>query len=122
MTAAIGFSAMENTLYLIKPLIEGQTVELLIHSNIRFIGASILHVTSSGLLALCIGYSFCKKPFAREVWIWFGLILAVLLHWLFNFILLKYSHSVIVVFSSVWIVAVFLILSLEKIKRISCRV
>lgn len=122
MTAAIGFSAMENTLYLIKPLIEGQTVQLLIDSNIRFIGASILHVTSSGLLALAIGYSFCKKPFIREIYIWFGLILAVLLHWSFNFILLKYSHSVIVVFSSVWIVAVFLILSLERIKRIKCEV
>jgi RsiW-degrading membrane proteinase PrsW (M82 family) len=120
MTAAIGFTAMENTLYIIQPLINGQTIDVLINSNIRFIGASILHVTSSGLLALSIGYSFCKKPFTREVYIWFGLILAILLHWLFNFILLKYSNSVILVFSSVWIVSIFLILSLEKIKRIKC--
>lgn len=122
MTAAVGFSAMENTLYLIKPLIDGQTVEFLINSNLRFIGASILHVASSGLLALCIGYSFCKKPFVREVYIWFGLILAILLHWLFNFILLKYSHLSVSIYLSVWLVAIFLILSLEKIKRIKCRV
>jgi len=120
MTAALGFVAMENSLYLIKPLIEGQTIDLIINSNIRFIGANVLHVASSGILALFIGYSFCKKPFIRELFIWLGLILAIILHWIFNLILINYSHSIIFIFVSVWVVIIFLILSLEKVKKVKC--
>ncbi len=120
MTAAIGFAAMENTLYLIHPLIHGQTLDLIINTNIRFIGANILHVASSGVLALFIGYSFCKKPFVREASIWFGLITATLLHWLFNIFLLHSVNSIIFVFLATWIVIVFIILSLENLKRIKC--
>ncbi len=118
MTAAIGFSAMENSLYLIKPLLDGQTIDIIINSNIRFIGANILHVASSGLLALFIGYAYYKKPVAREIAIWLGLIAAIALHWLFNFLLLQSTMSIISVFLCVWAVIVFIILSLEKLKRV----
>lgn len=120
ITAALGFAAMENSLYLIKPLIEGQTIDVIINSNIRFIGANLLHVASSGLLALFIGFSFCKKPLIREIYIWFGLISAVLLHWIFNLILIHYSQSIIYTFASVWLVIIYIILVLEKIKKIKC--
>jgi len=122
MTAAIGFAAMENTLYLIKPLLNGQTLDLIVHTNLRFIGANILHVASSGLLALFIGYSFCKKPLIREAAIWIGLIVATLTHWLFNLFLLNSVNSVIFVFLAVWIVIIFIILSLEDLKKIKCEV
>lgn len=120
MTAAIGFAAMENTLYLIKPLLTGQTLDLIINSNIRFIGANLLHVASSGLLALSIGYSFCKRPLIREAYIWFGLIIATLVHWLFNIFLLTSVNSIIFVFLATWAVIIFIILSLENIKQIKC--
>lgn len=122
MTAAIGFSAMENSLYLIKPILEGQTIDLIINSNIRFIGANVLHVASSGVLALFIGYSFCKKPLIKEIYIWSGLSLAVLLHWVFNLILMKSSESIVLLFASVWIIVIFLIISLEEVKRIKCEI
>ncbi len=118
MTAAIGFSAIENSLYLIKPLIEGQTIDIIINSNLRFIGANILHVASSGILGLFIGYSFYKRPFMREIYTWFGLLLAIFIHWIFNYILILSSQSLLLVFSTVWIITVFLIISLENIKRI----
>ena len=120
MTAAIGFAAMENSLYLIKPLIQGQTLDLIINTNIRFIGANILHVASSGILALCIGYSFCKRPLIREMYIWMGLIMATILHWLFNIFLLTSVNSIIFVFLATWIVIIFIILSLENMKQIKC--
>ena len=122
MTAAIGFAAMENSLHLIRPLIEGQTFELIINTNIRFIGANILHVASSGILALFIGYSFCRRPIVREMYIWIGLTVATLTHWLFNVTLLTSINSVVFVFLATWLVIVFIILSLEKIKVIKCRV
>lgn len=122
MTAAIGFASMENSLYLIKPLTEGQTLELIINTHVRFIGANILHVASSGVLALFIGYSFYKKRIIRELYIWVGLIIATLLHWLFNIFLLTSINSVVFVFLATWIVVIFIILSLEKIKNMSYRV
>ncbi len=122
MTAAIGFASMENSLYLIQPLIDGQTLDLIINTNIRFIGANILHVASSGVLALFIGYSFFKKRTVRELYIWIGLITATILHWLFNIFLLTSTNSVVFVFLTTWIVMIFIILSLEKIKNMSYRI
>ena len=120
MTAALGFAAMENVLYLIHPFIQGQTMNLILNSYLRFIGANVLHVASSGLLALFIGYSFCKKPMVRELYIWFGLLSAILLHWMFNLVLIRSAESIVFVFLFIWIVSVFLIISLEKMKRITC--
>ncbi len=122
MTAALGFVAMENSLYLIKPLIEGETINAIVNTHIRFIGANVLHVASSGLLALFIGYSFCKKPIIRELYTWLGLIFATLLHWLFNTLLINHKNSIIFIFGSVWLIVIVLIISLEKIKRIKCNI
>lgn len=120
MTAAIGFSAMENAMYLINPLLAGDTAAALIHSNMRFIGASVLHVASSGILALSIGYAFCKKPWIREMYAWLGLSAAVLIHWLFNIMLLNFDEWVLVIFASVWVIMIYLIINLERIKKITC--
>lgn len=122
ITAALGFVAMENSLYLIKPLIEGETINAIINTHIRFIGANVLHVASSGILALFIGYSFCKKPYIRELYTWLGLILAVIIHWIFNILLINNKNSIVFIFLSVWIIIIGLIISLEKIKRIRCNI
>lgn len=118
MTAALGFAAMENSLYLVNPLINGDTINVIISSNLRFIGANVLHVASSGLLALFIGYAFYKGKIIKELYTWIGLIFAVLLHWMFNILLINHSNSTLFIFLSVWVVIIFLILSLEKIKNL----
>lgn len=121
MTAALGFAAMENTLYLIQPLLQGQTIEIIVTGYMRFIGSSVLHVTSSGALSVCIGLSFCKSFWVRETWIWIGLSIACFIHWAFNvFLTIQDGSSAYLVFSSVWMVAIALILMLEKVKQNKC--
>jgi RsiW-degrading membrane proteinase PrsW (M82 family) len=121
MTAALGFAAMENTLYLIQPLLAGQTLETIVTGYMRFIGSSILHVASSGVLAICIGLSFCKTYWVRELWIWVGLFFACIVHWMFNmFMVIQTGSSAFLVFSSVWMVTIGLILMLEKVKQNKC--
>ena len=121
MTAALGFAAMENTLYLIQPLIQGYPIDAIVTGYMRFIGSSVLHVTSSGALSVCIGLSFCKSFWVRESWIWIGLLIACGIHWAFNiFMVIHNGSSAFLVFSSVWIVTVGLILMLEKVKQNKC--
>lgn len=121
MTAAVGFAAMENTLFLIQPLLAGQTLDTIVTGYMRFIGASVLHVASSGVLSIFIGLSFCKKPFIREIHVWLGLIVAVAIHWIFNVLLVTTDgSSTFLVFSSIWVVTIFLILALERVKVIKC--
>lgn len=121
MTAALGFAAMENTLYLIQPLLEGQTIETIVTGYMRFIGSSVLHVTTSGALSVCIGLSFCKPFWIREMWVWIGLLIACIIHWAFNiFLIIQDGSSAFLVFSSVWIVAIVLIIMLEKVKQTTC--
>ncbi len=81
MTAALGFAAMENTLfYMILPMMSGTPIqEIIITGHTRFIGSSVLHVASSGMLAVFIGLSFCKSPLVREFRIWLGILIAVLI-------------------------------------------
>ena len=44
MTAALGFSALENSLFLLGPLSEGNFIKGLATLDFRFIGASLLHI------------------------------------------------------------------------------
>ncbi len=121
MTAAVGFSAMENTLFLIQPLVDGQTLDTIVTGYMRFIGASVLHIASSGVLSIFIGLSFCKRPFKKEIYVWIGLSIAVAIHWIFNVLLVATDgSSTFLVFSSIWIVTIFLILALERVKTIKC--
>lgn len=123
MTAALGFAAMENTLfYMILPMMSGTSIQdIIITGHTRFIGSSVLHVASSGMLSVFIGLSFCKSPIVREFRVWFGILIAVLIHWLFNMLLIVSDDSqAFLIFGAVWVVTIFLIVSLERVKQIKC--
>src|SRR3989344_6957870 len=46
ITAALGFAAIENALFIFGPLVGNETTQSFITGNLRFIGASLLHVVS----------------------------------------------------------------------------
>jgi RsiW-degrading membrane proteinase PrsW (M82 family) len=119
MTAALGFTALENTFYLLAPLLQGDTMGGIMTTNLRFMGASLLHVVASGALAICISYGF-YAPTYKKIFFWiYGLILATVLHTLFNyFIIIATEESTFLVFSFVWLTTIILILALERVKAI----
>src|SRR3989338_8162046 len=60
ITAALGFVALENTLFIIGPLLGDDILKGVITGNLRFIGASLLHVVSSGIIGFALSLSFYK--------------------------------------------------------------
>ncbi|MBL7045200.1 MAG: PrsW family intramembrane metalloprotease [Parcubacteria group bacterium] len=119
ITVALGFAALENTLFLLNPLMEGNFMDTIINGNLRFLGATLLHTLSSAMIGVMIALSFYRTKALKKVYAFYGLILAILLHSLFNFFIMKGSgDKVLTVFVFVWIGIAILILLFEKIKRI----
>ena len=54
ITGALGFVALENALFIVNPLSQGNIVESIITGNLRFMGASLLHVVSSATIGLIL--------------------------------------------------------------------
>jgi RsiW-degrading membrane proteinase PrsW (M82 family) len=119
MTAALGFSALENTFFIVSPLIQGNALDSVITSNLRFVGASLLHIVASGIVGALIGFAFYKKPSLKRYFALIGLIIAVALHTLFNFFIISNdSKDAFLVFTSIWVSIIVLILLIERIKFI----
>jgi RsiW-degrading membrane proteinase PrsW (M82 family) len=119
ITAALGFAAVENALFLINPLISGDILAGIVTGNLRFVGASLLHVLSSGTIGVFMAFAFFKKHSVKRLVLWFGLAAAIGLHTAFNLFIIDAKDSeVIKVFSVVWIAIVVLMLVIEKIKTI----
>jgi protease PrsW len=119
ITVALGFAALENTLFLINPITDGSFVNTIINGNLRFLGATLLHTLSSATVGIMIALSFYRKKVLKRIFVVYGLILAILLHSLFNFFIIKGSEDkLLTIFVFVWIGIVILIFLFEKVKRI----
>lgn len=117
ITVALGFAALENTLFLLTPLSGGQFEHALVTGNLRFIGATLIHVLSSASIGLFLAFAYYKKRLEKLLYGAAGVILAAALHALFNFSIINTSTDwLLVVFVGVWVGIVFLLLMLEKIK------
>ncbi len=119
IVAALGFVAMENTLFLIDPLISGNIADTIITGNLRFIGATLLHIISSSTLGIFLAFSFTKTREWKVIYAITGLVIATILHTLFNlFILNETNTSVYLIFGFVWIGLIGLMYMFERIKSI----
>lgn len=120
VTVALGFAALENTIYIVSPLIEGDHLAGIMTGNMRFIGATLLHTLCSAVIGVFIAFAFFKKPHLKTEYALGGLVAAGVLHTLFNFFILNGSGAqTFMVFASVWLLIMMLIVVLEKIKTIT---
>jgi len=119
VTAALGFSALENTMFILNPLLEGHINTSFATGNMRFLGASLLHVVTSAVVGYCIAREFYRSRLGKIIWRVVGLTLAIGLHALFNnYILYRNGEKTFLVFSFVWMGALALLLLFERVKKI----
>ncbi len=96
ITAALGFAAIENILVLFHNMGGGTEACILGLQNMwcvlgfRTVGATLLHTLSSGLLGYFLALSWFYHHHQKK-FIWFGIAIATLTHFAFNYLLLNLS-------------------------------
>ena len=119
VTVALGFAAAENALFLLSPLAGETFTQSLMTGNLRFVGAMLLHVLSSAVIGVFLALAFYKSKRQKLLFALLGVILAALLHSLFNFLILNTAEEHLLrTFLYVWIGLIVLLAVLEYVKRI----
>lgn len=120
ITVGLGFAALENGLFLIRPVTTGALSISLLTGNLRFLGATLLHATSCSLVGTAMGLAFNNGWFGRKIYFIFGVLGAITLHSIFNlFIIDNTGQNFFKVFSFLWVIVVITILLFEKLRRMS---
>lgn len=119
IVVALGFAAAENTLFLLSPLAGHTVIQTIITGNLRFVGATLLHVLSSAVVGVILALSFYNSRIDKFYHAVTGVILASLLHASFNFFILNEPEgNVLRTFGFVWLGVIALLAVLEFVKRI----
>jgi len=117
--SALGFVALENTLFLMDPVRSGDILKTIITGNMRFIGASLIHIISSGTIGIFMALSFYKNYLQRKIYLIMGIILAIILHTSFNLLIINSAErNILLIFGIVWIGIILLLLLFEKVKHL----
>ncbi len=120
ITSALGFAALENTLFLIKPFSISQTTVGFLTGQMRFLGSTLLHTVSSGMIGISIGLSYFMKKIGKKLFLLLGFITAITLHSCFNFFIMKNDgNDFLKVFAFLWVVTIIVMLLFEKVRRMS---
>jgi len=125
ITAALGFAALENALFMIKPFsLSGTTFAMITVASLslgqlRFLGANLLHTIASGIIGIAIGISFFMDKFKRKWFLFVGFLVAIALHSIFNFFIMNDNGNALQAFAFLWVVTIIVMLLFEKVRRMS---
>ncbi|TSC67510.1 MAG: hypothetical protein CEO19_192 [Parcubacteria group bacterium Gr01-1014_73] len=121
ITVALGFSAIENSLFILAPIAGGDAISALVTGNLRFIGATLLHVISSSAIGAAMALAFYQSAKIKKEFIVVGVILSIGLHAIFNLLIIRssYNGGTFFVFLSVWLVVAVLMVVFEKVKLLA---
>jgi protease PrsW len=116
VAAALGFATIENLGAAGDSVSSGQTAllaSLLTTTSLRFVGATLLHSLTSGV----VGYHWANgiRKLRPAKYILAGLIVATLLHALFNYLVISYGNLIYIVVFLVTI-GFFVLNDFEKLK------
>lgn len=116
ITIALGFAALENVLYILKPDVSYSITASLLTGGLRFFGSTLLHAIASGFAGILIGLS---PKETRGLFMIFGVAGATFLHTTFNIYILKNTtSSFLQIYGYLWVSAIISLIILEKLRRI----
>lgn len=122
IVAALGFAALENTFFIMDPLLNGEVTKGLITGNMRFIGSTLVHIVSSASIGFAIGYFFYYGRLTKLIATAVGIIVAIGIHFLFNISILNATtEQTLKTFGWIWGGVVLLIILFEEIKAVHIR-
>ena len=122
IAVALGFAALENTLFMLSPLSGSTVLDAVMTGNLRFVGATLLHVLCSAVIGIALALSFDKHGMKHGAYVLGGVILASFLHSGFNFLILNApEENLLRTFGMVWIGVIGVLGVVEYIKRIRPR-
>jgi protease PrsW len=120
ITAALGFVALENALFILAPVANSDWVSSVLTSNMRFIGANLLHIVASGLVGAALAVSFYKTEELRIELVLGALTIASLFHMAFNLLIMGQTNfGAVTALSMVWVSVAALLILFEKAKSIA---
>jgi len=117
VTVALGFSALENALFLYTPLMHGEILRTIVTGDMRFIGATLLHTLSSAAIGIALALSYSKPAAIRRMAVLGGLILAISLHTMFDFLIMTKGDVTFWVFLITWLGIIAALLMVERVKQ-----
>ena len=119
ITVALGFAALENTLFIMGPLSQGDLAQGILTGNMRFLGATLVHTVSSGMIGFTLGLTFYKKHIETIIVSLVGLSAAVALHAAFNLSIISVgTGNAMQTFAWVWGMVVIMIVFFEEVKAV----
>jgi RsiW-degrading membrane proteinase PrsW (M82 family) len=119
ITVALGFSAIENTLFILGPLSGGDVTQSIVTGSLRFVGATLVHTVSSAIIGFAIGYAFYRNKATKFIAAIIGLAGAVILHASFNLSIINANQNdVLKTFGWIWLAVIVLIILFEEVKAV----
>lgn len=116
VTAALGFASVENALFIFPLFHENMLLSLEVTTN-RFLGANLLHALSSAI----VGFFLARAWFSprRHHFIGIGIVIAALLHALFNYLILmrdNFPEGTLYLFLLLSMMAVVVLIDFKRLR------
>lgn len=120
ITIAIGFSGLENALFLLSPISDGDMVKAANLGELRIIGATLLHITSSAILGITMALTYFRPHAHRIFWSVIGLMGAIAFHSTYNLSLIHAdgpNPDLSSIFIGLWVAALGVLVACERIRK-----
>lgn len=119
IVVGLGFAGLENALYFLEPLRTGNATVLALAGSTRFLGSTLMHAVSAGIVGVSIGLAFYKPLRDKRRAAAVGLGGAALLHCVYNiWVVRQGGDEFFSVFVFLWILALLLLVGFEYLRRI----
>lgn len=119
ITAALGFAAIENTLFVLEPFLVGDIFTGVVTANVRFVGTTLLHILASASIGAAIAFSFYKRKKVKKEYFVIGFACAVAIHAIFNSLIVNTStNGILTTLAVIWVAVAVLLVVFERVKKI----